>query len=70
VGLECAGRGDAQRRKGETQQAVGKARRRAKKARGWPAAAPSRMRALFVAGAAAVGTGVLVYKLLRSGDPQ
>jgi hypothetical protein len=31
---------------------------------------PSRMRALFVAGAATVGTGVLVYKLLRSGDPQ
>jgi hypothetical protein len=28
---------------------------------------PSRIRALFVAGAAAVGTGVLVYKLLRSG---
>jgi hypothetical protein len=28
---------------------------------------PSRFRALFVAGAAAVGTGVLVYKLLRSG---
>ena len=28
---------------------------------------PSRLRALFVAGAAAVGTGVVVYKLLRSG---
>jgi hypothetical protein len=28
---------------------------------------PSRLRALFVAGAAAVGAGVLVYKLLRSG---
>jgi hypothetical protein len=28
---------------------------------------PSRIRALFVAGAAAFGTGVLVYKLLRSG---
>jgi hypothetical protein len=28
---------------------------------------PSRARALLVAGAAAVGAGVLVYKLLRSG---
>ena len=28
---------------------------------------PSRLRALFVAGTAAVGAGVLVYKLLRSG---
>jgi hypothetical protein len=31
---------------------------------------PSRTRALFVAGAAAVGTGVLVYKLLRSDDQE
>jgi hypothetical protein len=28
---------------------------------------PSRIRALFVAGVAGVGTGMLVYKLLRSG---
>jgi hypothetical protein len=28
---------------------------------------PGRIRALFVASAAAIGTGVLVYKLLRSG---
>jgi hypothetical protein len=28
---------------------------------------PSRIRALLVAGVAGVGTGVLVYKLLRSG---
>jgi hypothetical protein len=28
---------------------------------------PSRARALFVATAAALGTGVLVYKLLRAG---
>jgi hypothetical protein len=28
----------------------------------------SRARALLLAGAAAVGTGMLVYKLLRSGD--
>jgi hypothetical protein len=27
---------------------------------------PSRIRALFVAGVAGVGTGMLVYKLLRS----
>jgi hypothetical protein len=31
---------------------------------------PSRTRALLVAGAAAVGTGVLVYKLLRSDDQE
>jgi hypothetical protein len=31
---------------------------------------PSRTRALLVAGAAAAGTGVLVYKLLRSGGPE
>jgi hypothetical protein len=31
---------------------------------------PSRTRALFVAGAAAVGMGMLVYKLLRSGDAE
>jgi hypothetical protein len=31
---------------------------------------PSRIRALFVAGAAAFGTGVLVYKLLRSGGDE
>jgi hypothetical protein len=29
---------------------------------------PSRIRALFVAGAAGVGTGIFVYKLLRSTD--
>jgi hypothetical protein len=28
---------------------------------------PSRIRALFLAGVAGVGTGMLVYKLLRSG---
>jgi hypothetical protein len=31
---------------------------------------PSRTRAFFVAGAAAIGTGMLVYKLLRSGDTE
>jgi len=31
---------------------------------------PSRLRALFVAGAAGVGTATLVYKLLRSGGEE
>jgi hypothetical protein len=31
---------------------------------------PSRTRALLVAGAAGVGTGVLVYKLLRSDNQE
>jgi len=31
---------------------------------------PSRTRATLVAGAAAVGTGMLVYKLLRSEDQE
>jgi hypothetical protein len=31
---------------------------------------PSRTRAFLVAGAAAVGTGMLVYKLLRSEDQE